>query len=85
VNTIQAIKRCIDLIENYPEERLPGLIVTLEDLIKKSDGLVDDDENYYKGFIKSTKSLEDMFKLYPADYIEEEELDWGSPVGDEVW
>ena len=30
-------------------------------------------------------SIEELFDMYPSDYIEEEELDWGKPVGDEVW
>ena len=30
-------------------------------------------------------SIQELFEMYPADYIEDKELDWGSPVGDEVW
>ena len=31
------------------------------------------------------KSLAQLFEMYPTDYIEEKELDWGKPMGDEVW
>jgi len=31
------------------------------------------------------KTIQELFELYPADYIEEEEIDWGKPEGDEVW
>ena len=30
-------------------------------------------------------SIEELFDIYPSDYIEEEELDRGNPAGDEVW
>ena len=31
------------------------------------------------------KTLKELFDMYPADYIEEEEIDWGYPIGGEVW
>ena len=31
------------------------------------------------------KSIQELFAEYPADYIEDEELDWGTPIGGEVW
>ena len=31
------------------------------------------------------KTIQELFEMYPADYIEDEEIDWGSPVGGEVW
>jgi len=34
---------------------------------------------------KQRKSIQELFELYPADYIEEEEIDWGNPVGGEIW
>ena len=30
-------------------------------------------------------TIQELFELYPADYIHDEEIDWGEPVGDEVW
>ncbi|MCL2089056.1 MAG: AbrB/MazE/SpoVT family DNA-binding domain-containing protein [Oscillospiraceae bacterium] len=35
--------------------------------------------------IKEKKTLAQLFEEYPGDYMNEEELDWGEPVGDEVW
>ena len=34
---------------------------------------------------KERKTLAQLFEEYPGDYMNEEELDWGEPVGDEVW
>ena len=31
------------------------------------------------------KSIQELFEMYPADYIEDNEIDWGKPVGGEVW
>ena len=31
------------------------------------------------------KTIQELFEMYPADYIEDEEIDWGSPVGGEIW
>ena len=31
------------------------------------------------------KTIQELFEDYPDDYIQEEEIDWGSPVGGEVW
>ena len=31
------------------------------------------------------KTIQELFEMYPADYIEDEEIDWGTPVGGEVW
>ena len=31
------------------------------------------------------RTMRELFELYPALYIQDEEIDWGSPVGDEVW
>lgn len=31
------------------------------------------------------KTIQELFAEYPADYIEDEELDWGPPAGGEVW
>ena len=31
------------------------------------------------------KTIQELFELYPADYIEDQEIDWGNPVGGEVW
>ena len=31
------------------------------------------------------KTIQELFAEYPADYIEDEELDWGEPVGGEIW
>ena len=31
------------------------------------------------------KNLAQLFEMYPVDYIEDEELDWGKPIGDEIW
>ena len=31
------------------------------------------------------KSIQELFELYPADFIEDEEIDWGNPVGGEIW
>ena len=31
------------------------------------------------------KTLQELFEMYPADYIEDEEIEWGSSVGGEIW
>jgi len=31
------------------------------------------------------KNIQELFTQYPADYIEDNEYDWGNPVGGEVW
>ena len=31
------------------------------------------------------KKIQELFEMYPSDFIEEEELYWSEPVGDEVW
>jgi len=31
------------------------------------------------------KTIQELFAEYPADYIEDEKLDWGTPTGGEVW
>jgi len=31
------------------------------------------------------KTIQELFAEYPADYIEDNEIDWGTPVGGEVW
>jgi len=31
------------------------------------------------------KTIQELFALYPADYIEDSEVDWGKPVGGELW
>ena len=31
------------------------------------------------------KTIQELFAEYPADYIEDEEFEWGDPVGGEVW
>ena len=31
------------------------------------------------------KTIQELFEMYPADYIKDEEIDWGRPVGGEVW
>jgi antitoxin MazE len=31
------------------------------------------------------KTIQELFELYPANYIEDEEIDWGNPVGGEEW
>ena len=31
------------------------------------------------------RTIQELFELYPADYIEDTEIDWGSPVGGEIW
>ena len=31
------------------------------------------------------KTIQELFEMYPADYIEDKETDWGNPVGGEVW
>ena len=33
----------------------------------------------------SRPTIQELFAQYPADYIEDEEIDWGEAVGDEVW
>ena len=30
------------------------------------------------------KTLQELFEMYPAEYIEDEEIEWGSPVGGEI-
>ena len=34
---------------------------------------------------KPRKSIQELFELYPVDYIEDVEIDWGNPEGSEVW
>ena len=31
------------------------------------------------------KTLRELFEMYPVDYIEDEEVEWGSPAGGEIW
>ena len=31
------------------------------------------------------KTLRELFEMYPADYIEDKETEWGGPVGGEIW
>jgi len=31
------------------------------------------------------KTIQQLFEQYPSDYIEDEEVGWGNPVGGEVW
>ena len=31
------------------------------------------------------KTIQELFEMYPADFIEDEETDWGNPVGGEAW
>ena len=31
------------------------------------------------------KTIKELFAEYPADYIEDEEINWGTPIGGEVW
>ena len=31
------------------------------------------------------KKIHELFEMYPSDFIEEEELYWSGPVGDEAW
>ena len=35
--------------------------------------------------VKTKPSIHDLFGMYPADFIEDEEVDWGEPAGDEIW
>jgi|GEM_PF-4205079 len=30
-------------------------------------------------------TIQERFELYPADFIEDTEIDWGQPIGDEEW
>jgi len=34
---------------------------------------------------KPRKTIQELFAEHPADFIEDKELDWGEPVGGEVW
>ena len=34
---------------------------------------------------KPRKTIQELFAEHPADYIENDEFDWGAPVGGEVW
>ena len=31
------------------------------------------------------KTIQELFNEHPTDYIEDEEIDWGVPIGGEVW
>ena len=31
------------------------------------------------------KTIQELFAEHPADYIEDGEINWGSPIGGEVW
>ena len=31
------------------------------------------------------KTIQELFDMYPDDYIEDKEIDWGRPVGGEIW
>jgi len=31
------------------------------------------------------KNIKELFSEYPIDYIEDNEHDWGSPIGGEIW
>ena len=34
---------------------------------------------------KPRKTIQELFAEHPADYIEDEEMNWGQPIGGEVW
>ena len=31
------------------------------------------------------KTIQELFEMYPTDYIQDNEVDWGEPLGGEVW
>ena len=31
------------------------------------------------------KTIQELFNQYPTDFIEDKEIDWGSPIGGEIW
>jgi len=69
--------------------RLPGEFVNFVQLKEKS--LVEVKADGEKLIITKIKeeaprrTLQELFDMYPADYIKEEEIEWGSPVGGEIW
>lgn len=34
---------------------------------------------------KPRKTIQELFELHPAEYIQEDEIYWGEPVGEEIW
>ena len=73
--TALGIRFPADIVKSLPLKEKELVDITLvgkEIIIKKSDN-------------QPRKSLAQLFEMYPADYIRDEELDWGSPTGDEIW
>ena len=35
--------------------------------------------------IRKKRTLAELFEEYPSEYLQEDEIDWGMPLGDEVW
>jgi len=31
------------------------------------------------------KTIQQLFEQHPSDYLEDDEIDWGNPIGGEVW
>jgi antitoxin MazE len=34
---------------------------------------------------KQRPTIQELFELHPADFIQEDEIDWGEAVGEEAW
>ena len=67
----------------FPSEIAKGL--PLENKMLVDVSLVGDEIIIKKSPKQPRKKLQQLFEMYPADYIEEEELPWSGPVGDEAW
>ena len=69
--------------------RFPGEFVDVIQLKEKSlvELKIDGDRLIISKLKESAprKTIQELFEMYPADYIEDEETDWGNPVGGEVW
>ena len=69
--------------------RLPGEFADIIDLKEKSIVEIAIEGN--KLIITKVRddirkpTIQELFEIYPADYIEDEEIDWGTPVGGELW
>ena len=73
--TALGIRFPADIVKTLPlkeKELVDIVLIGNEIIIKRSDN-------------QPRKNLAQLFEMYPADYIEDEELDWGNPVGNEIW
>ena len=68
----------------FPNEFVDAVGIREKTLVE----IVVDGEKLIIGKIKDDNprvTIQELFEKYPADFINDEEIDWGNPVGGEVW